>query len=126
MRYLVHERFDHEHVVRVRDCAQRAGLHSPGGTLAVESADATVFDVVPMVAAADRPLIDIFFFGVPGVELQPVGPVFLTDGEARAHPTTADVVIHGYKLAVFQTSLKFVIGRRARETGRKRRTRGFG
>ena len=83
VRHLVHERFDHEHVVRVRDRAQRAGLHGPGGTVAVEGADAMVLDVVPMVAAADRPLIDVLLLGVPGIELQPVGPVFLTDGEAR-------------------------------------------
>jgi len=80
-----------------------------------------VFDIVPVVAAADRPLINVFFLGVPGVELQPVGPIFLTDGEARTHPTAADVVIHGHKLTVLQTGLELVVGRRAGEAGCERR-----
>ena len=52
-------------------------------------------------------------------------PYFFPTEKRGAHPTTADVVVHGDKLAVLQTGLKFVIGRRARETGGERRLAGL-
>jgi hypothetical protein len=102
----------------------RSALHGPGGTVAVEGAHAMVFNVVPMVASADRPLIDVLL-GVPGIKLQPVGSIFLPYGETRAHPPAADVVIHSHKFAVLQTGLKLVVARRPRETRRARRLAGL-
>ena len=78
-----------------------------------------------MVAAADRPLIDVLLLRVPGIKLQPVGSKFLTDGEARAHPAAADVVVHGHELIFLQTGFKFVVGRRSCETGCERRLAGL-
>src|SRR5215475_11381892 len=80
-----------------------------------------VFNVVPMIASADRPLIDVLFLGVPGINLQPVSAIFLADRETRPHPAAADVVIHGHKLAILETRLKLMVARRARETRCERR-----
>ena len=75
---LVEEGFHHEIVVRVGHGPERRGLDRPGCIIVVDRADPVFRDRVPMLAAADRPLVDIAARTIIGVELQPVGAVVFT------------------------------------------------
>jgi hypothetical protein len=72
---------------------------------AVPGAHAMIPDGAPVIAAADRPLIDVLLVGVPGIELRPIGAELLADREARPHPAAAAVVIHRGEPAAFNPAL---------------------
>ena len=58
-RHFVHEGLDGEYVVRVGHRAQRARLHRPGGVFMIPCAHPVILHVIPVIAAADGPLVDV-------------------------------------------------------------------
>ena len=125
VRHFVQEGLDDEVVVGIRHRAQRRSLHRPGRGVVIDPAHLVVRDAVPVVAAADGPLVDVAARTVVGVELQPVGTEFLADRKARSHVAAHDVVRHRVEGALPEAGAQAMQRRRARERGGEVRLAGL-
>ena len=91
----------------------------------IDRAHAMVGQRVPVVAAADRPLVDVAARAVVRIQLEPVAPVRLADGKPWTHVAAHDVVLHGGEGAALDGAAQLVQRRRPREAGREGRLAGL-